>query len=170
MRRKVAVLAVLLATLLLVGCGLQQDLGDRSDVAGDNPPTAPAISGTTTTGQTVDASTFSGKVAVIDFWASWCGPCRGEQPDLNKLANQYQSKGVVFLGVDMRDDVASANAYRSDFNVPYQSVEDNGEVSASYNVSAPPTLVVINRSGSIVDRALGTVVGVSDVLQQALRR
>jgi thiol-disulfide isomerase/thioredoxin len=149
------------ALVALPGCSLQQDLAQRPP-GGGAPTRAPAIKASTLTGHAFDWSAVRGHAVVVDFWASWCGPCRAEQKDLNALFSKYSRRGVIFVGVDMRDDNAAARAYESDFRVGYSSVADPDEqVSALYNVAAPPTLVVVDPSGRIVDRFLGTVVGVS---------
>jgi thiol-disulfide isomerase/thioredoxin len=159
---RVAAVLVTLSALATTGCGLQQSLAQRSDAPSVNPTQAPAI-----TAQTLDNTAFNwaavrGHVLVIDFWASWCGPCRAEQAELNQLQAHYAPAGVMFLGVDVRDDKATANAYRHDLAVLYASVVDPDElISAAYDVAAPPTLIVVDAHGNIVDRLLGTVSGLS---------
>jgi thiol-disulfide isomerase/thioredoxin len=153
--------------LLLCGCNLQQDVGSRTDTGGTGAMASP-ISGATTDGGTFAAARTQGKVTVVDFWGSWCGPCRAEQPELNQLYQRYSARGVVFVGVDMRDDKASANAYRSDFSVAYPSVTDSGDIAAAYNVLAPPELVIIDKQGHIAARLLGTLSGSADALDRAL--
>jgi hypothetical protein len=75
----------------------------------------------------------------------------------------------VFLGVDVRDDTAAALAYRHDLGVTYDSVPDPSEqISAGYNVAAPPTIVVVDPSGQVTSRFLGTVVGLSASLDRML--
>jgi thiol-disulfide isomerase/thioredoxin len=157
----------LAALLLLSSCGLQQDVSQDPNLG--NGPTGPAtpITAPTITGKTFDWSTTRGHVVVLDFWGSWCGPCRGEQPDLNKLYATWAPKGVVFVGVDLADTNVNGSAYERDFDVPYPSVNDSGEVIASeYNVDAPPTVVIIDSHGNIVDRFLGTLTGVSSDLSR----
>ena len=163
-------LALLAAAVLTVGaCGLQQGLDQRGDAAGANPTIAPSIAGATITGSQFSWATAHGHPVVVDFWASWCGPCRAEQADINRLVADYASKGVIFIGVDMRDDSSAARAYRRDLGVAYDSVPDASEqISSAYDVSAPPTLVVVDQHGAIVGRFLGTVVGVSDDLNRLL--
>jgi len=163
---RAAVLA--LVTLGLAGCNLQQDIGGRADHSAPNS-SAPALAGRTTDGGYLPASATAGRVLAIDFWGSWCGPCRAEQPDLNTLAASYSPRGVLFVGVDMRDDLASAEAYRRDFKVPYQSIfDEDGSVAAAFNVTAPPTFIIVDRSGHISSRLLGTLTGSKEALDGAL--
>jgi thiol-disulfide isomerase/thioredoxin len=153
--------ATSVSALMLAGCGLQQDL---SQVPIGNGPTGPAtpITAPLVTGTAYDWSSTHGHVVVLDFWGSWCGPCNGEQPELDTLARQWMPKGVVFLGVDVQDTDANAVAYEHSYNVPYPSVNDASEVITSeYNVIDPPTVVIVDGKGNIVDRFLGTLVGVS---------
>lgn len=161
-----ALLASCATALALAGCGLQQDLSQRPQT-GAGPARAPAIDAPTLSGSRLDWSALRGHPVVLDFWASWCGPCRAEQHDINTLAATYAPRGVVFLGVDMRDDDAGARAYERDFHVTYQSVVDPDEqISAMYAVAAPPTLIVVDSRGRIAGTYLGTVVGVADRLRE----
>jgi thiol-disulfide isomerase/thioredoxin len=150
------------AVLTLAACGLQQGVAERSQPGSGLQSQAPAITAALVDGGHVDWASLAGHPKVLDFWASWCGPCRAEQAELNSLQQQYAAAGVVFLGVDVRDDTAQALAFRHDLNVVYPSATDPDEqISAAYDIAAPPTIVVIDSHGRIVDRLLGTVVGLS---------
>jgi thiol-disulfide isomerase/thioredoxin len=160
------VAAALAATLLLSSCGLQQSDSDVPN-AGLPGPTGAAtpITAATLTGEAFDWSTTRDHVVVLDFWASWCGPCTHEQPELNTLEAQWAPKGVVFLGVDINDTNANGAAFERSFKVAYPSVNDADEVIASeYDAPAPPTVIIIDKHGNIVDRFLGTLSGVSSDL------
>jgi thiol-disulfide isomerase/thioredoxin len=163
---RLAPLVALAATLLLAGCGLQQS--DSAVPNGGLPGIdgrATPISAPTLSGTQFNWSSTHGHVVVLDFWGSWCGPCNKEQPQLNTIAAQWMPKGVVFLGVDVQDTNINGAAYERSYKVPYQSVSDASEVILSeYNVPAPPTVIIVDAKGNIVDHFLGTLTGVSDDL------
>ena len=154
-------IAVVVASLL-TSCGLQDSIADRAAPGVDESTPAPALSGTSVSGQPLTVATASGHPLVVDFWASWCGPCRAEQPQLNMLAARYGPKGVRFVGVDMRDDPAAAMAYMDDLHVVYPSLSDpSSELASTWSVDAPPTIFVVDGKGRIRVRDLGTLVDVA---------
>jgi thiol-disulfide isomerase/thioredoxin len=112
----------------------------------------PALKGTSLDGEPLDAASFRGHVLVVNAWATWCLPCKQEQPDLVALANRYRDRGVAFLGVNYRDDRAAAKRWVADtFHVPYPSIYDPSGRSASvlaYPLGLPDTYVV-DPSGTI---------------------
>jgi thiol-disulfide isomerase/thioredoxin len=125
-------------------------------------PLAPDISGTTLTGQHLSLSADRGSVTVINFWGSWCAPCRAEAPDLTALATTYAKRGVRFLGIDIRDDKVSADAFIKAFGIPYPSLNDPGdELALAFRGTVPPagipTTLVIDASGHIAARIVGGV-------------
>jgi thiol-disulfide isomerase/thioredoxin len=125
-------------------------------------PEAPAISGTTLTGKSLSLATYRGDVVVLNFWGSWCTPCRDEAPALGQLSRQLAAKGVRFVGVDIRDEPSAALAFMQDFNVGYPSINDpNDEIALLFHntvpLSAVPSTVVIDRTGRIAARIVGGV-------------
>jgi thiol-disulfide isomerase/thioredoxin len=123
-------------------------------------PKAPAVSGTTVTGQRLNLDTYRGKTIVLNFWGSWCDPCRSEAPALGTLARQLQPDGVRFVGVDIRDEPDAALAFMQNFNVSYPSLNDpNDEIALEFQSTVPPsaipTTLIIDRSGRIAARIVG---------------
>jgi thiol-disulfide isomerase/thioredoxin len=173
-RRRTVVLAaavsagVLLIVLLVVGWA---DGGSNSQTQVDgNPnavlysaghrPTAPDFTGTTLTGSKLSFAAYRGQVVVVNFWGSWCGPCRAEAPTLAAIAAKYQPSGVRFLGVDVRDTTASAEAFVRSFGITYPSVTDtSSEITLDFTAVVPiagtPTTLVIDRDGQIAGAVFG---------------
>ena len=150
--------AILSAGVALAGCGLQRDIADDPNIGQSGPSIAPDLSGTTLQGGTFDLAAHRGHAVVLDFWASWCGPCHKQQPELDSLAEEFMPQGVVFVGVDMRDDDASGRGYIADYHVPYPSLpDDTGDISARFDIPAPPMTLLIDGSGRIVTRILGGI-------------
>ncbi len=125
-------------------------------------PQVPEVSGTSLTGKPLRLSSYRGHVLVLNFWGSWCTPCRAEAPALGTLSRQMYPKGVRFLGVDIRDEPDSALAFMQTFRVGYPSFNDpNDQIALDFRgtitPSAIPTTLVIDRSGQVAARVVGGV-------------
>lgn len=123
---------------------------------------APEFTGTTLTGSKLSFSAYRGKVVVLNFWGSWCVPCREEAPILAAVAEKYQPSDVSFLGVDVRDTAAGALAFAHRFHVTYPSVSDQSsaitlDFTAKVPIAATPTTLVVDRTGHIAGAVFGTV-------------
>src|SRR6266511_3167332 len=112
-------------------------------------------------------SACRGHVLVMNFWASWCGPCRLEAPGLRRTSERYWAQGVRFLGVDYRDDKAAARAFVDEFRIPYPSVFDPpGTLAHRYELIGLPSTFIIDPRGTIRYRFVGYMQ--QDVLEAAL--
>lgn len=90
-----------------------------------------------------------GNVVLINFWASWCGPCRTELPEMEKLQQDYQDLGFTILAVNVDEDSSKANMLLDDIKVTYPILFDpSAKVSKLYDVSAMPTTVIVDRNGN----------------------
>lgn len=123
-------------------------------------PAAPKVSGTTLTGQHLSLAAYRGDVVVLNFWGSWCSPCRHEAPALGTLARQLQPSGVRFIGIDILDEPDSALAFMQTFRIGYPSLNDpSDEIALEFRSTVPPaaipTTLVIDREGRIAARIVG---------------
>lgn len=92
-----------------------------------------------------------GYVVVINFWGSWCAPCREEAPMLQRTYDYYQDQGVVFVGIAVKDIESDSLAYLDEFNITYPNVMDiGGEMEKAYRIQGVPETFVINRQGEII--------------------
>ena len=95
-------------------------------------------------------SEMTGNVVLINFWASWCGPCREEMPLLNALHKKYEPLGFTVLGVNVEEQTDKALGFLKNFPVDFPVLLDHkNQVSQMYNVIAMPTTVVVDRDGNM---------------------
>jgi len=128
---------------------------------GDRPP-APDVHAMTLTGQRFSLAADRGKVVVLNFWGSWCSPCRREAPALAAVAAHFKNAPVRFVGDNVLDYTASALAFERDFGIGYPSLNDHGEqVVLAFHSTVPPNAIpstlVIDRTGRIAARVVGEV-------------
>jgi peroxiredoxin len=101
-------------------------------------------------GDNVRLSEHSGEVVLINFWATWCGPCRQEMPLLDELYGKYQRAGLVMLSVNIDDNAAPAIEMAQTLKISYPVLFDSRkEVSRAYDVSAMPVTVLVDRAGVV---------------------
>jgi cytochrome c biogenesis protein CcmG/thiol:disulfide interchange protein DsbE len=133
-------------TVLVIGIRLVQQQQGR-------PLEGPAPDFTVTTfdGQEFRLSEQRGKVVVINFWASWCGPCRTEAPAFESLWNQYKGKGVVFLGITFADDPQDSQEFMAQYGMTYPVAADgHSDISKGlYRIQGVPETFIIDKQGNI---------------------
>jgi thiol-disulfide isomerase/thioredoxin len=160
-----AVIAVLLAGALAATL-LTQGKGNASpnsiEYQAGHRPLLPDFTGTSLTGDPVKLSSYRGKTLVLNFWGSWCSPCREEAPTLALLAKQDSAQGVAFLGDDVSDTPAGALAFTGKEHITYPSINDQGyavagQVAQVVPVKDTPTTVVIDKTGHVAAMIVGTV-------------
>jgi DsbE subfamily thiol:disulfide oxidoreductase len=101
-------------------------------------------------GGDVATGDYHGKVLVVNVWATWCGPCRQEQPALQEVWSRYAGRGVAFVGLDYRDDDAQAKEWIRQFGVTYPSIKDQaGAYADDFAFPALPDTYVVDRTGTI---------------------
>jgi len=111
---------------------------------------APDFSLTSFDGQTITLSQLRGQVIVINFWASWCPPCRQEAPYLERTWRKYKDRGVTFIGVNWVDTQKEAIAYLAEFNITYFNGVDVGtRIAQAYRIQGIPETFFVDKTGKL---------------------
>jgi len=133
---------------------------------------APNFILTTFDGEQIDSVDLRGKVVLINFWASWCGPCEQEAAELEQAYQVFKDQGVVFLGVDYVDTETEALDYLSKFNITYPNGPDlRTAISQAFRIQGVPETYIVGRDGVLVDLRIGpylSLAQIKDALQRAL--
>ena len=131
---------------------------------------APDFTLASNSGKNLRLSEFRGEVVMINFWASWCGPCRQEMPMLEELYTRYQPLGFTILGVNVEEDSSKAKALLEEIPVNFPVLFDNqSKVSKLYDVVAMPSTVLVDRDGNVRYLHHGYKPGYEDAYQQQVR-
>jgi peroxiredoxin len=178
--RKIWKLLVLLAAILLLGYGLGKfDLSAQKqpklECLGGEELSAPVFSLPDLKGDRVDLVSFKGEVIIIEFWATWCGPCKEEIPVLNQLYKKYRDRGLVVIGVSLdRKEPQEVKKFLDQLQVDYINVMGGEEILEKYShiaklgsIRGIPATFVIDRKGRICERFLGLTE--KGVLEEALQ-
>ena len=156
--------ALLLWMFFLAGCGGE----------GDGPSTAPDFQLKDLAGNHVGLVDHKGKIVLLDFWATWCGPCRLSIPELVKLQKTYREQDLVVLGISMDDPQIYNNnflrAFKEKFKINYPILRADEKVRRAYFKDERigiPTMFVIDREGRIVDKMVGFMPG---AMEKAIKK
>ena len=148
----------LLAAVLVVALALGTQLS-RRNAGRPTSGAAPDFTLALFDGTAFRLSDYRGQVVLINFWASWCPPCRDEAPDLQALYQDYRADGFTILGINMLESSRQkALDFMAEFGISYSNGEDIGErVTNLYRVEAPPESFLIDRSGNVRRFFIGNI-------------
>ena len=122
-------------------------------------------------GSTLDLSAYRGKVVVVDFWASWCGPCRESFPFLNSVHDRLAEQGLVVIGVNLDEARDEASAFLRKYPARFDVVYDpEGKSAMAFAVKAMPSSYLIGRDGRVRVRHLGFRASESAAFEQAIEQ
>ncbi len=110
-------------------------------------------------GKKISLGDLKGKTVLINFWATWCGPCKAELPEIENLSKMYSSRGLIVIGVSVDKSgspLTDVSDFASQYGLTYQIVVDNDNVADAYgNINAIPTSFLVDKNGKIVDKWVG---------------
>jgi len=136
---------LLLLSVLAAGCG-----GSKKPV---QPFNAPDFTLQDTSGKTVKLSDFRGKAVMLDFWATWCGPCRVSMPLVQEFYMRHKDQGLIVIGLNMDDDPTDVPAFIQKYNITYPVLlAGNSAVARQYGMEGIPLFIFIDKQGQVADR------------------
>lgn len=131
----------------------------------------PAYTAVSLDGSKFDMAAEHGNVVMLNLWATWCGPCRYEIPELQKLHDQYAPKGFKVVGVSVDEgDAKIVREFVAEQKMTYPVVHDpDGKLAVMFDASILPTTILVDRAGTIVWKHIGIVSGTDEEMLEALR-
>lgn len=162
--RQLERMAVALAVALLISCGAATT---------PTPELAPVAEFATFDGEQTSLAALRGNLVVLNFWASWCAPCRSEMPAFDAAARRYRDRGVVVVGLATKDEESAARAFAAGLGVTYMLGFDQGDqIAARYKIYGMPSTLFIDRQGRIARRVPGVLSEsqLNDQIDELLRR
>jgi cytochrome c biogenesis protein CcmG/thiol:disulfide interchange protein DsbE len=170
--KRLMCLFFLLMAVSLVSCSRGDDRAKKSSLA-RTEDTAPDFVLKDTEGKNVQLSRFRGKVVVVEFWATWCPPCKATIPGLIALQEKYTDKGLVVLGIsiDEGDDLASKlSAFSKEHKINYPILIGTEEVARAYGVMSIPATFLIGRDQKIISAYKGYVEDIESLISEQIER
>ena len=168
-RRAYPATVVAIGALLLAGCSPGTSAGTSATLsvgtttyAPATAPQVPRVTGTLLDGAKLRLAAYRGHVVVLNFWGSWCTVCREEAPVLSAAAKRFHAANVRFIGVDIEDNTASADAYMRHFGINYPSLADPADkIALNFSQVVPttafPSTLIISPGQRITGRIIGAV-------------
>lgn len=151
-------LLVALLTWGAITTGGEQGRPGVNNVLGDAPITTdrfPEFQVTTTNGETLHLSDLRGKYVMIDFWSSWCPPCRAEAPVLVEAYEKWSERGVEFVGISIWDNERAVVPFMESRGITYPVAIDDGTLTVEFGVQGIPEKFLLDRNGEIVRKVIG---------------
>lgn len=164
------VLAILIVVLVLAIVRLNRMRSGRDEVHPLEGTQAPAFTLPLLDGGTADLSAHKGKeIVILDFWATWCGPCRMAMPIMDEVAREYADKGVRLYAVNQQENPETIRAFLKEMNLSCTvALDDMGRTSDAYGADGIPHTVIIDKEGRIQSVHLGYVPGIKAQITKEL--
>ena len=173
MHRSVTAVCALSLSLAVVLLGCSNNGGEAQVITPASPTLAPALAMQSIDGKRISIADFRGKVVVVDFWASWCPPCREGLPHIQNLSSNadFRARGLVVLAVNEQENAADIRRFIDQSHYTFTVLSDpDGSAARAYSAISLPTTVVIGRDGTIRLIVTGCTPATADRLDQEIAR
>ena len=154
----IKIIKILVILIVMTGCAPEAEVFVMKD--------APDFTLKSLTGERISLKDFTGSIVLVDFWATWCGPCLMTIPELIHLQDKYRDRGVVVLGISVDDpaktDDMQLQRFTEKYKMNYHIMRDDKDVMKMYvgdAIASIPTMCIVNREGKIVDTIFGVSPG-----------
>ncbi len=155
-------IVIVVSALILMSACVKSEQGEKTGTV------APNFTLEDLDGKAVTLSSFRGKVVLIDFWATWCPPCRESVPAIEKLHKKYGDKGLAVLGVSLDEgEWDKVKAFRADYGMSYTVLKGTDRVEEKYMVRTIPLVVLLDKDGNVRSRFLGA--GTEDEIEKEIK-
>ncbi|MFC2052094.1 TlpA family protein disulfide reductase [Chloroflexota bacterium] len=157
-------LALVLTTALLITSCFSAVAPEGNAQSPDTGNLAPDFQLSNLEGQAISLSDFRGRPVLINFWASWCGPCRAEMPYIQQIFEKWSDRGLVILAIDIGESRSTVEDFMQSYGLSFPALLDmNKTVSAEYNIRFIPTTFLIDKDGIIKAVKIGAFSSVEEI-------
>lgn len=172
------ILAKLAAAIYTMAAAWLPQAADKVDITKMVGQQAPAFSmsvasGAPTNTTTVTKDTLKGKVVLIDFWATWCGPCKAASPTMQKLHTTYANRGLVVIGangLEQQRGPSAARQYAQQNGFTYMMTYDNDDLMTRWSIEGIPTFILIDKTGTVSWVGSGWGASSAEQLEERIKR
>jgi len=168
--KNLRIILILILTLAIAGCTKNEKSASDKPAAEPGSAYVPEVYNVTSrtdlspnfswkdrSGKEIDFDSFRGKVTLVNFWATWCGPCKKELPDLVDLSKELADRGVVILGIATDRITSDVAPFVEEHGIPYTIVLSNEDLEEYFgNIRVVPTTFLINNEGKIIETIVGS--------------
>jgi peroxiredoxin len=119
-------------------------------------------------GNTVRLADYQGKVVLLEFWATWCGPCKQSMPELERLHQAYNDRGFEIIAVSLDESEPAVREFVEEYDLSFTVVMDDADVNSAYGVFSIPTTFILDKSGQVVKKHLGFAPGLFDSFSEEI--
>ncbi len=163
LKRLTAVLLLLLLFVFAAGCEKKPERKKTPEGY------APDFTLQDLDGNSVSLADFRGKVVMIEFWATWCPPCKDSVPELNELHEKYRDSSLVFLSISIDDDLEHLKSWVEKNNVKFPVLFDDRKVNQDFGIFTIPTAVLVDKDGKLIKTHVGYAPGIFEALVEDVK-